>query len=246
MNTYGNLCTEVYELSKPYPPTAAYEFYREYVKLVNGLVLEPMCGTGRFLLPYLEEGLNVHGFDSSAEMLSKLYAKAKMKNLKPNVWHGFIENLDVQYRYELIFIPSGSFCLMTNMEQAKAALATLYEHLTDSGTLLFEIDTRNALPELNVWQSSEWRINNNTLIKLNSFSKLYDEICSSVGKYDLIVNDNIVQFETEEYKIRIYNENDLIQLLKSVGFRKIRILKAFDKYQKPNENDESIVFECKK
>ena len=76
MNTYGNLCTEVYELSKPYPPTAAYEFYREYVKLVNGLIRANVC-TGRFSLPYLEEGLNVHGFDSSAEMLSKLYAKAK-------------------------------------------------------------------------------------------------------------------------------------------------------------------------
>ena len=44
---------------------------------------------------------------------------------------------------------------MTDVEQAKAALATLYEHLTDSGNLLFEIDTKkNALPELNVWQSS--------------------------------------------------------------------------------------------
>jgi hypothetical protein len=56
LDTYLNLCTEVYDLSKPNPPENAYAFYRDYVMRANGLILEPMCGTGRFLLPLLEEG----------------------------------------------------------------------------------------------------------------------------------------------------------------------------------------------
>ncbi len=51
----------------------------------NGPILEPMCGTGRFLLPLIEDGFDVHGFDASDHMLGVLHAKAKPKNLKPTV-----------------------------------------------------------------------------------------------------------------------------------------------------------------
>ena len=65
LDTYLSLCTEVYDLSKPNPEEDDYAFYRDYALKANGLILEPMCGTGRFLLPLLEEGFNVHGFDAA-------------------------------------------------------------------------------------------------------------------------------------------------------------------------------------
>ena len=65
LDAYLSLCTKVYGLSKPNPPEDAYAFYRDYAMKANGPILEPMCGTGRFLLPLLEEGFNVHGFDAS-------------------------------------------------------------------------------------------------------------------------------------------------------------------------------------
>ena len=73
--SYLRLCTEVYDLSKPNPPKDAYAFYRDYVIKANGPILEPMCGSGRFLLPLREEGFNVHGFDASDHMLASLHAK---------------------------------------------------------------------------------------------------------------------------------------------------------------------------
>ncbi|MBX9890234.1 MAG: class I SAM-dependent methyltransferase [Amoebophilaceae bacterium] len=79
LDTYLGLCTEVYELSKPHAPSDAYLFYRTYAEVAKGAILEPMCGTGRFLLPLLEEGFDVHGFDASPSMLAKLHEK-----LQPN------------------------------------------------------------------------------------------------------------------------------------------------------------------
>lgn len=93
LDTYLSLCTQIYDLSKPNPPEDAYDFYRDYVMKSNGLILEPMCGTGRFLLPMLEDGFNVHGFDASDHMLKVLYAKAKAKHLEPTIWKGFVEDL---------------------------------------------------------------------------------------------------------------------------------------------------------
>ena len=48
-NTYLKLCTQVYDLSKPTPPEEAYAFYRSYIEATRGPILEPMCGSGRFL-----------------------------------------------------------------------------------------------------------------------------------------------------------------------------------------------------
>jgi SAM-dependent methyltransferase len=95
LDTYLDLCTQIYDLSKPTPPEDAYNFYRNYLKNAKGLILEPMCGTGRFLIPFMEEGFYIRGFDASAHMLEALLAKAKLKNLKPNVSQGFVENLIV-------------------------------------------------------------------------------------------------------------------------------------------------------
>ncbi len=91
LDTYLSLCTEVYDLSKLNPPEDAYAFYRDYAMRANGPILEPMCGPGHFLLPLLEEGFNVHGFDASDPMLRALdaKAKAKTKNLEPTIWKGF-------------------------------------------------------------------------------------------------------------------------------------------------------------
>lgn len=62
LDTYLSLCTQVYDLSKPAPPEEAFRFYREYVMRAKGAILEPMCGTGRFLLPLMEDG-----FDGSSK-----------------------------------------------------------------------------------------------------------------------------------------------------------------------------------
>ena len=39
-------------------------------------ILEPLCGSGRFLIPFLERGFEICGLDLSEEMLAKLKKKA--------------------------------------------------------------------------------------------------------------------------------------------------------------------------
>lgn len=96
LSTYLGLCTEVYELSKPNVTADAYQFYRSYALEAKGPILEPMCGTGRFLLPLFEEEFNIYGFDASESMLKKLHEKAATKNLKQR-WIPIIGQLFVIY-----------------------------------------------------------------------------------------------------------------------------------------------------
>lgn len=248
LDTYQSLCTEVYDLSKPNAPQNEYSFYRSYALEAKSPILEPMCGTGRFLLPLVEEGFDVHGFDASQPMLERLHAKAINKNLKPKVWHGFIEDLNQSEKYSLIFIPSGSFGLITEKADIQKALKIIFEHLEDKGLFVFEVETRQAVPkELGIWRGSRWPKEDGTLIVLSQLATLDNDVCYSIGKYDLVDNNCVVQTEVEEYKIRIYQDPSLLRnLLTEVGFSNVRMVKGFDRNASPDEKDDSIVFECRK
>ncbi len=246
LETYLSLCTEVYELSKPNPPEDAYAFYRDYAMKANGPILEPMCGTGRFLLPLIEDGFDVHGFDASDHMLGVLHAKAETKNLKPTVWKGFVEDLKRPEKYNLIFIPSGSFCLITDLEQVEQSLKVIYDHLNDGGIFLFEAETLNAVPQVGIWRGSVWPKPNGQKIILSGLATMQDDICTSLCKYELLEAGNIIHTEIEELRVKIYEQDQLMEMLKAAGFKHIRTLKAFDQYSGPAKQDESIVYECRK
>jgi SAM-dependent methyltransferase len=246
LNTYLSLCTDVYDLSKPQPPEDAYQFYRSYVNQSQGSVLEPMCGTGRFLLPLLAEGFEVYGFDASEHMLARLHQKASQQNLKPNVWQGFVKDLNTQGQYKLIFIPSGSFCLITDLEAVRNALKKFYDHLNKDGILLFEVETDAGIPPLGIWRGAKWTKPDGKIIILSSYTSLEDKICSYIGKYELVDSNSIIHTEVEELKVRIYEHDELVAMLKEAGFKDVRAMKAFDQTAAPTAHDDSIVYEARK
>ena len=63
-NRYGNLASQVYNLDKHIGRSFGdVEYYRERLRGSTGLILEPAVGNGRVLIPLLEAGLQVVGFD---------------------------------------------------------------------------------------------------------------------------------------------------------------------------------------
>jgi len=249
IDTYLNLCTEVYDLSKPTAPKDAYDFYRSYATDAQGRILEPMCGTGRFLLPLVAEGFDVHGFDGSQHMLEALHKKAKDQNLKINVWQGLVENLNIEDKYKLIFIPSGSFCLITDIEKIKNALKKFYDILTDDGVLIFEVETSKSIPTpMGVWRGSVWNRKDGKFILANFLTlQPEDNIVTMICRYELVDVNSIIQTEVEHMKLRLYDDgNQLLALLNESGFSNIKTLKAFDRNNNPDPNDESIAYECRK
>src|SRR4051812_297710 len=133
LHTYLPLCAEFYDLDKPHWPKDASNFYLQYCKQAKGAILEPMCGTGRFLLPLVQNGFDVHGFDASKFMLDRLRHKASQMDIQPQVWEGYLQDLDHDEKYDLIFIPSGSFGLILDLDSVKASLNRIHSSLTDQG-----------------------------------------------------------------------------------------------------------------
>lgn len=248
LDNYLNLCTEVYELSKPTPPEDAYQFYRHYAATANGPILEPMCGTGRFLLPLLAEGYDISGFDASNPMLNVLHSKAHNMNLKANVWQAFIEDINLTQKYPLIFIPSGSFGLITGLQKTIAVLKKFYNHLSSDGILLFEAETLQSVPtQCGIWRGDNWTRSDGSNI-LASFLDLPVEnnIGTVICRYELVQHNTIMKTEIEKLSIQLYDPKELASMLTDVGFKNIKMLKAFDVKKQADPKDEIIVFKCRK
>lgn len=65
-NYYGCLCTELYEILHEKAPQDELDFYLSYAEK-GQKILEPLCGSGRFLLPFMERGFDIDGMDSSID-----------------------------------------------------------------------------------------------------------------------------------------------------------------------------------
>ena len=119
-NYYGSLCTEMYEILHKVAPKDELDFYLSYAKK-GQKILEPLCGSGRFLVPFLEYGFDICGMDLSDEMLKKL--KQKAPNAK--TVHADITEYLPNEKYDYIFISSGSVSLFTDLNECKKILRKL-------------------------------------------------------------------------------------------------------------------------
>lgn len=135
-NYYGNLCTEMYEILHDKAPQDELDFYLSYAEK-NKKILEIMCGSGRFLVPFLEYGYNIRGVDFSVEMLEKL----KLKVPEADVEYADIAEYTTNEQFDYIFISSGSVSLFTDMNLCQKILKKIKGLLASAGKFVFAVDT---------------------------------------------------------------------------------------------------------
>jgi len=243
---YLSLCTEFFDLDKPQACPQEYAFFRHYISKATGPILEPMCGTGRYLIPYCEEGFEVEGFDASPFMLNALYAKCKQKNLKPKVWEEFLENVLPTKLYNLIFIPDSSFCLFLQPDQIVIALQKIYNLLQPGGTFIFDVETVHAIPaKSGLWHGKAYKKEDGTTIISSTLPlPIENNIASVICRYELMDKTEIIKTEMEYFQIRLYYPDELEQILKTIGFSHVKQIEAYDFHCSPSAQDYTVVFEC--
>ena len=85
------------------------------------------------------------------------------------------------------------------------------------------------------------------LILVNRLTTYEDSVCYSIDRYELVDKGQIVQTEVEVFNVRLYDDPlVLTDMLKEIGFREIKVIKAVDRSIGPDEDDSSIVYECRK
>lgn len=245
---YRALCTEYYDLDKPFAPEDALQRYLRYAEEANGPILEPMCGTGRFLIPLLEKGYSVSGFDYSSYMLEVCRKKCAVRGLTPMVTEATFETFSSQEIYKLIFIPSSSFCLLTDPKQVVNALNFVFNRLAPKGKFVFEIETTAAVSQAQGCWKGGWvnrgdgsKIVINTLSCFDEFSHVETILC----RYELWEKNHITRTEVEDFRLKLYEPSEIEQLLAQANFKVVEKWQA-EPYVKLEATDASpvILYEC--
>lgn len=248
MNEFGKLLSEIYDISMPRPPEEAVDFYLRHLASAKGPVLEPMCGSGRFLVPFLERGIDIDGADASPHMLQACREHCQSRGLEPVLYQQFLQELALPRQYNLIFIPACSFGLVVDRQAAKDSLRRLFEHLLPGGKLVLEVETPRAHTLIPGLWSGHWvtRLDGARIVHstLPTYS-VEEQVRRDLHRYELFEDGHITEMELEESELRFYERDEFQQLLEGTGYREIRASKAYQDTE-PDLEDAVIVFEGRK
>ncbi|EKD55231.1 MAG: methyltransferase type 12 [uncultured bacterium] len=228
---YGKLCTKFYDADKKFASPEEINFC-ESIFNKSDLILEPMCGSGRLLIPLLQAGYTVHGLDNSSDMLHSCRNRASELGLQPTLFEDEVERMKLPQKYDGIVIPFGSFQLFYPRANAFHALEVLKEHLKPNGKLMLDLFVPwDALYENNEEEQSEREVetNDGSIIKIDSHSTAnkYEQFILSKTKYSELVHGNVVCQEEEQMHIAWYYRYEMELILEKFGFKNIHYQTRF-------------------
>jgi len=123
------------------------DYFRRYAE--DQPALDLACGTGRLLLPYLRDGLDVDGCDVSADMIALCREAAEREGLEPSLYVQPKHELDLPRRYRTVFM-CGALGVGSTRAEDQEALRRVHDHLEPGGT--FVVDNEVPYAEGAGWE----------------------------------------------------------------------------------------------
>jgi SAM-dependent methyltransferase len=249
-SNYGELCTEVYDLTKKIGQSFGgdIEYYAERLKNVDGPILEAMVGSGRVIIPLLEKGFQVEGVDYSADMLASCLKQLDERGLTTPLYQSDLQNLSLPLKYNAIIIPGGSFLLIEKREESIQALKQLYENLEEGGRLMLDI----FLPDTDfetgkIRRTLKVDCPNGDIITMED--KLvevdfFQQYKASYLKYEKWSDGSLIQTELQRFALRWYGIDEFRMILEGTGFKDITVSADFEYGKQPSHARQSFVFEA--
>jgi len=228
LSTYGKLRSELYAADDE-APAAMLQFYLDSYAQTGGPALEPMCGTGRFLIPFLERGIDIDGVDASPYMLQACREHGAAKGLKPQVYEQLVQAIELPRRYGYIFMPDSQFALLYDKAVALTALKRLHDHLLPGGKIVLDVRP----PGIYSFPTGQWlgdwqqRPDGATVVTSDLFHfEEGDRVLRSISKTERFVANRLVETELDFYIQRLYDEAEFTSMLASVGFVDVQVYQA--------------------
>lgn len=248
-SSYGKLSTEVYDIDKPVGRSFGdVEYYLRALKRISGNVLEPAVGSGRILIPLLMDGIDIEGIDNSEEMLASCKIRCTERNLRPKLFKANMQNFSLDNKYDAIIIPTGSFLLLENRDDAISALKCFKNHLKTGGELILDLflptdfDKKNII--IKTWETSDGSVitMENRLIY---FSQLEQKSINYL-RYEKWKEGKLLDTELQKFALRWFGVEEFKLILNEIGFSQICMTSNYQENRPPKSDEDLITFHAKK
>ena len=228
---YSGLPAQLYDQFFPEIDEQELAFFIQYIEKLPAPSLEIACGTGRILLPLLERGYQVEGFDASLEMLAQCKQKAEQKQLSPILYQQTMQNLKLPKKYGCIFSPVGSFQQLEDRDDAQKALCNFYDHLLPGGKLVIYLH----LPWHNAQTLGQWHQHESITCgdkKITVSEKMIHEPSEqkffASYRYDVWQKSECVAKDKKDMTLRWYSRFEFQMMLEKAGFKDIKVSSGYE------------------
>lgn len=208
--------------------------------------LDVACGTGRLLLDYMAEGIEIDGVDISADMITVCREKAERAGLEPNLYVQAMQQLDLPRLYRTIIVPSSSFLHLTDIDDARKALLRFYVHLMPGGLLAMSMKIFEPDPSAEEWEMVEEATRPSDGVTIRRWFRCsYDvpnRLQHTEDRYETIKNGKVVQTETFSASpfLTWYTTSQASDLLEEAGFVDVQAHSDFT-FEPATDEDTSFI-----
>ena len=135
-STYGDHIADIYD--QLFPPPSDLSDAMSVLKSFagSGRALELGIGTGRFALPLRAAGVEVHGIDASAAMVSKLRLKPGGDAIPVTI--ADFTSFELERRYRLVYVVFNTFFGLLTQDAQVRCFHSVARHLEPDGVFVME------------------------------------------------------------------------------------------------------------
>ena len=193
--------------------------FKKYLKQENAQLLEPVCGTGRLLVPLLRSGFQCTGFDINTNALRYLRQRLVRNKLSANLFQADMTSFSIQQQFDGAYCTVDTFRHLLTENDAIQHLIHVGRRLKRNGIYIIGL---HLLPKHGItdrvsrWQAKRGRLTvNTTMTMLEHNKKQRTETLQVVLK-----TSNHDRHESS-YKLRTYSANQFITTVKKAGLFKM-------------------------
>jgi ubiquinone/menaquinone biosynthesis C-methylase UbiE len=209
-------------------------FFHDCIERYGQPVLDVGCGTGRLLLDFMAEGIDIDGFDNSPEMLALCQAKAETLDLQPALFEGWMESMRLPRRYRTIIVPSSTFQLITDPALARRAMERFQAHLEPGGVLIMSF----FIVGDEDYESPDWKLlgeavrpDDNAIVR--KYSRIRYELATQLqhtrDRYEIWLDGQLTASEhhSQSPAVRSYTQEQALDLYEHAGYINVAIRREF-------------------
>lgn len=248
VNRYGSIAAEIYDLDKPYFALPDTRFHLERFVGFDRPILEPACGSGRTLIPFLQAGLDVSGFDPSPEMLARCRARCADAGVSPELMAARFEDFAFDRRFGAILVPVGSFTLVDDFAAAVGVLGRLNDHLEPGGLLVLDLQGLAYLATQGV-DRRRWTAPNGDLLTLHGERTVTDwfrQRAETIYRYERWRDGVLVESQIDVMAQRYWGLEEFRLALADAGFADIQVCGGYDRSRGVRPSDRVWTFEARR
>jgi SAM-dependent methyltransferase len=221
-------------------------FFLDMVRRYGEPALDVGCATGRLVLDYAAQGIDIDGVDNAPEMLAICRRKAERMGISPGLYAQNLEALELPRRYRTILIPSSTLQLLIDPADAALAARRCYEHLLPGGALIasFSFGWREGDALDTGWESLFEKVRPEDGATVRSWTHEWHEpeaqVWHAEQRFEVVRDGRVI--ESAEYRRspegRWYTQAQAVKLFRGAGLDDIAVFGGFE--HRPATDDDRL------